>query len=199
MYRTTVVACLFALLFGLCVVSAKADEANQSTKITFNNPVEIPGKVLKAGTYWFTILRDDPDQNVVQIWNSTRQHLLDTVVTLPDYRTPTPNHTIIKFEERASNSPEALRAWFYPGQNYGHAFIYSETEARNIAKRTGRPVLSMRDDVAANSSKPAKSAHDASVVAMKNANVQAINSTGQEVDKSQAIQPEPNQTSASRR
>jgi len=199
MYRTTVVVCVFALLFGLGAANAKADEANQATKITFSNPVEIPGMVLESGTYWFTILRDDPNQNVIQVWNSTRQHLLDTVLSVPDYRTPTPRHTIIKFEERASNSPEALRAWFYPGQNYGHAFVYSETEARNLAKRTGHPVLSMRDDVAANSSKPAKSANDASVVAMKNANVQAINPKGQEVDKSQAIQAEPNQTSASRR
>jgi len=199
MYRTTVVVCVFALLFGLGAANAKADEANQATKITFSNPVEIPGMVLESGTYWFTILRDDPNQNVIQVWNSTRQHLLDTVLSVPDYRTPTPRHTIIKFEERASNSPEALRAWFYPGQNYGHAFVYSETEARNLAKRTGHPVLSMRDDVAPNSSKPAKSANDASVVAMKNANVQAINPKGQEVDKSQAIQAEPNQTSASRR
>ncbi|HTS06533.1 MAG TPA: hypothetical protein VMP68_13190 [Candidatus Eisenbacteria bacterium] len=199
MYRTTVVACLFALLFGFCVASAKANEANEATKITFNNPVEIPGRVLKPGTYWFTILRDDPNQNVVQVWNSTRQHLLDTVLSIPDYRTHTPSHTIIKFEERASNSPEALRAWFYPGQNYGHAFVYSETEARDLAKRTGHPVLSMRDDIASNSTKPAKSANDASVVAMKNANVKAMNSNGQEVDKSQAIQAEPNQTSASRR
>ena len=199
MYRTsTLLVCLFALVFGFWVTRANADEWNQATKINFSKSVEIPGRVLKAGTYWFTVLRDDPNQNVVQVWNSTRQHLLATLVTEPDYRVHTPSHPILRFEERASNSPEALRAWFYPGQNYGHAFIYSETEARSLAKKTGHPVLSMRDDIAANSSRPAKSAKDSSVVAMKNAPIQAIDAKGNQVDKSQAIQVEPNQTTASR-
>jgi len=199
MNRTSAVfACFFALLFALWVPHATASQANQATKISFNQPVEIPGRVLNAGTYWFTILRDDPDQDVVQVWNSTRQNLLDTIVTVPDYTRHTPSHTVIKFEERASNSPEALRAWFYPGENYGHAFVYSQTEARNLAKRTGHPVLSMRDDIAANSTKPAKSAKDSSVMAMKNAPIQAIDANGNQVDKSQAIQVEPNQTTASR-
>lgn len=38
---------------------------------------------------------------------------------------PTMN-TVVTFEERAANSPEAVRNWFYPGMNYGHQFVYHQ-------------------------------------------------------------------------
>jgi hypothetical protein len=194
MKRTSlfVVSCFVVLLVcAIAVPGAKADEWNQATKVTFSQPVEIPGVVLPAGTYWFTLMSDDSDRNVVQVWSENREHLMATIMTVPDYRLHPSGHTVIKFEERASTQPEALRAWFYPGENYGHEFVYSESRAREIAKRTGRPVLSMRDDVAANITKPAKSAKEPSVMAMKQAQVEATNPSGQEVDKSQAMQSVP--------
>lgn len=188
--------CFFALVFAFSVPCARASQWNQATKVTVNEPVEIPGSVLTAGTYWFTVLPDDPNRNVVQVWNSSRQHLIATLMTVPDYRMQPTGKTVIKFKEQPSNQPEALRAWFYPGDNYGHAFVYSETQATKIAKRTGEPVLAMRDDVAANTTKPAKSAKDSSVAAMQSAPIEAINSKGQHVDKSQAMQESQNQTAS---
>jgi hypothetical protein len=81
----------------------------------------------------------------------------------------------MKFEERPSDQPEALQAWFYPGENYGHEFVYPATRATELAKRVGRPVLSMPDELAANITKPAKSATEPSVVALKQAQVKAAN------------------------
>jgi hypothetical protein len=49
----------------------------------------------------------------------------------------------------------------------------------------------MQDDVAANITKPAKSAKEPSVMAMKQAPIEAIGSIGHEVNKSQAMQPMP--------
>jgi hypothetical protein len=48
------------LLLGLCMVGAmlpqaKADDFNQEVIFTFSGPVEIPGSVLPAGTYVFTL------------------------------------------------------------------------------------------------------------------------------------------------
>jgi hypothetical protein len=180
-------SCFFALTCALFAPAAWANQWNQATKVTFSEPVEIPGVVLPAGTYWFTLMSDDADRNVVQVWNENREHLLATIMTEPDYQLHATGHTVIRFEERPSSQPVALRAWFYPGDKYGHEFVYSESRAREIAKRSGTPVLSMRDDVAANITKPAKSAKDPSVTAMKQAPIEAINPGGQEVDKSQAM------------
>lgn len=195
-------SCVVALFLALFTPLAHADQWNQATKVDFSEPVEIPGVVLPAGSYWFTLMNDEPDNNVVQVWGADRQHLIATILTVPDFHLHSTGKTVIRFEERNSHQPEALRAWFYPGDNYGHEFVYPESRAREIAKRTGQPVLSMRDEDAGNITKPAKSAKEPSVVAMKHAKVEAINPSGQEVDKGQALQEMPqsaNQTTMPQR
>ena len=97
----------------------------------------------------------------------------------------------MKFEERPSSRPQALEAWFYPGDNYGHEFVYPETNARELAKRVGRPVLSTRDDLSSNITKPAKSAKEPSVTALKHAQIEAVNPKGQEVSMANAVQSSP--------
>lgn len=181
-----------AVLFGaLMAPGAAADEWNQATKLTFSEPVEVPGTALPAGTYWFTLMNDDSDRNIVEIWNADRTQELATIFTVPDYRLHPSGKTVLKFEERPSSQPEALEAWFYPGDEYGHKFVYSQTRARELAKRTGRPVLSMRDDVVSNATKPATSAKDASIVAMKRAQVSAMNPDGEEVGAATVVQSTP--------
>ncbi len=180
MSRTKLLATSLCLLLtcALWIPRAHASQWSQATKLTFSQPVEIPGRVLSAGTYWFTLARGETDRNLVQIWNSDRQHLVTTVMTIPDERMHHIGRTSIRFEkEHPTGSPEALRAWFYPGDNYGHEFVYPESQARKIAKESGRPVLSMRDDASNDPN------------AVKNAPIAAINSQGQTVDKSQAMEP----------
>lgn len=169
------------LLFALFLPAARADQWNQATKVTFNAPVEVPGVVLPAGTYWFSLMPDDPDRNIVQVWNSNRTQVEATLLTVPDERLKPTGNTVLKFSERPSCSPEALHAWFYPGDNYGHEFVYPETEARQIARRTNQPVLSMRDDLAKNVKQSAKSANDTSVIAMKKAQVKGVEPSGEAV------------------
>jgi Protein of unknown function (DUF2911) len=170
-----------------------ADEWNQATKITFSAPVEIPGAVLAAGTYYFTLLNDDADRNIVQIWNADRTKLIATELTVANERLKPTGKTVIKFSERPVDTPEALRAWFYPGDNYGHEFVYPESAARRIAKRVNQPVLSMRDEMASETKEPAKSAKDQSVVALKGAQVNGVEPSGQEVSASEVATAPPKQ------
>jgi hypothetical protein len=164
-----VIFCL-ALFCTLALPSAvMADEWDQVTKLTFSDPVEVPGQVLPAGTYWFTLGDNDSDRNIVQIWNADRTHLVTTILAIPDYRQKTPEKTIINFEERPSGQPEAIQSWFYPGNNFGEEFVYPKTRAKQLAKQTGRPVLSMPDEQASNA------AH------IKQASVTAVNSSGEEI------------------
>ncbi len=189
--RSLLVSLCLALFCTLCAPRLRADQWNQATKVTFNDSIEVPGKVLTAGTYWFTLLNDDPDRNIVQIWNAHRSELLATILTVPDYRLQPKGRTVIKFEERPSSRPEALEAWFYPGESYGHEFVYPEARAKELAKRVGRPVLSVRDVVASNGTKPATSSKEPSVIAMKHAQIEAVNPEGQEVNMANAVQTSP--------
>jgi hypothetical protein len=96
---------LCLLLFcALFVPRTMADEWNKATKVTFSAPIEVPGRVLSAGTYWFTLMDSPSDRNIVQIWNSDRTQLLTMILAIPDYRLQPTGKTVMKFEERPSNT-----------------------------------------------------------------------------------------------
>jgi len=108
--------------------SARADEWTKQTVLTFNEPVEVPGQVLPAGTYVFKLLDSPSDRTIVQIFNEDQTHLITTTMAIPNYRTEPSGSTVIRFAERPAGSPRALKTWFYPGDNYGIEFVYPKAE-----------------------------------------------------------------------
>jgi hypothetical protein len=192
MNRTKAKAIVFALgvLFGM-VVRANADEWDQRTIFTFSGPVEVPGQVLNAGTYVFKLADSTSDRNIVQVFNKDENHLCGTFLTIPDYRLKRAGKTIITFDERPVGTPEAVRAWFYPGDNYGHDFVYPKARAVALAKANNQPVASMPTELAANTTAPTKSIQEPQVVAMKQAPLKAQQPTEEEVEIAEAFQAPP--------
>jgi hypothetical protein len=133
-FKAVLVGLTLALFVGTFVNPVRADQWNKKTKLTFSQPIEIPGKVLPAGTYTFTLLDSMADRHIVQIWNEDGTQLITTVLAIPNYRLEPAEETVIKFHERPSGSPEALRAWFYPGDNFGQEFVYPKTRAIQLAQ-----------------------------------------------------------------
>jgi hypothetical protein len=107
---------------------AKADEWDKQTVLTFNEQVEVPGKVLPAGTYVFRLAGSQSDRNVVQVFTEDRKQLVATIMAIPAYRIEPTGKTVVTFDERPSGSPEALHKWFYPGDTYGFQFVYPKSE-----------------------------------------------------------------------
>ncbi len=176
---------LLAVLVGvglLCVTDprAKAGEWNKKTPFTFSGPGELPGMALPAGTYVFKLMDSLSDRNIVQVFNKDETHLYGTFLAIPDFRMKTPDKTIITFEERPANSPEAVKAWFYPGDNYGNEFVYPKERAVQLAKQSNQPVPSMPSEMAANTTKPVKKMTEPSVMAMKKAPLKVQNPIGEE-------------------
>jgi hypothetical protein len=168
----------------LCVVqpNAKADEWNKKTVFTFSGPVEIPGMVLPAGTYVFKLADSESDRNIVQVFNKDENHLYGTFLAIPDYRMKTPSRPIITFDERAAGAPEAVKAWFYPGDNYGNEFVYPKVKALELAKANSQPVASMPNELAANTTKPAKTMNEPHVMTLKQAPLKAQKPNEEEVE-----------------
>ncbi len=121
------------LAFAAFLPRARADEWNQMTKLTFNQPVEIPGRVLPAGTYWFVLANSDSNRNIVQVFSADWSREYATLLSASTYRAEPTNHTEIKFAERPHKRPEALLKWFYPGHLTGHQFLYSKRHEREFA------------------------------------------------------------------
>jgi len=136
-------------VFGVVAApSARADEWTKETKITFSQPVDVAGHVLVAGTYIFK-MADANDRHIVQIFSADHKHVVATVMTIPDYRLKATGQTVMKFREVPAGSPEALRAWFYPGRTIGEEFIYPKHRARELAKASKVVVPAHEVEIAA--------------------------------------------------
>jgi hypothetical protein len=132
--KTLLVVLALALLVGAFVSPARADTYNKETVFTFSQPIEIPGgKTLPSGTYVFKLLDSQADRHIVQIWNEEKTQLLATILAIPNYRLQPKDESVITFHERPGVCPVAVRAWFYPGDNFGQEFVYTKERASELA------------------------------------------------------------------
>jgi hypothetical protein len=121
---TRITFVLAVVLLVLASRSARADEFDRLMVITFSGPVEIPGKVLPAGTYQFTLADPDGDPHVLEIRNGDGSQVYATLLTTAEQRSAPTDEPVVTFEERAAGSPEAIRAVFYPGETTGMGLVY---------------------------------------------------------------------------
>jgi hypothetical protein len=77
--------------------------------------------------------------------------VIATLLSIPDYRLKPTGDTVMLFRERAADEPQALRAWFYPGENFGHEFAYPKKEATILAAANQVDVPAVPDNTAGNS------------------------------------------------
>jgi len=137
-----------SLIGFVAASSARADEWDKKTVLTFSQAVEIPDHVLPAGTYMFKLADTTGDRHIVQIFNADGTQIIATVMAISDYRLTSTDQTVIKFDEVPAGSPEAIRAWFYPGNNVGQEFVYPKSRAAQLAKASKAVVPALAVDVA---------------------------------------------------
>jgi hypothetical protein len=136
-----VVAMASVGLLGIALApGARADEWNKLTRITVNEPIQVPNKVLPAGTYVIKLLDSPSDRHIVQIYNADQSQLQTTLLAIPNYRLQPTGKTVFTFWETPPGQPKALRAWFYPGDNFGQEFAYPKSAAAQIAAVSHQPV-----------------------------------------------------------
>lgn len=187
--RFKVVVMIFCLsLVALTFLpSAKADEWNKKTVVTFSEPVEVPGvgaQILPAGTYVFKLLDSASDRHIVQIFNQAEDHVYTTILAIPDYRMRATGKTVMTFKERAEGQPEAIRSWFYPGREWGDQFVYPKSRAVELAKVVKEPVLATPIEL------------PAPVETLKTAPIIAVKPTGEEVAVTEVVQAPPAEVAA---
>jgi len=171
--------------------TATSDEWNKKTIVTTNAPLEVPGKVLPPGTYVFKLLDSTSNRNIVQILDKDEKQVYATILAIPNYRLEPSDKPLIKLAERPSNSPEAIKAWFYPGDLYGQEFVYPHQRAVELAKRSKQNVLSMRDDMGKNMKTQSTSAKDSDIQSLQKTEVTGVNPSDEQVDLEVVISPKP--------
>jgi LPXTG-motif cell wall-anchored protein len=180
-------ASLVALAFPFNV---EAQTWNKRTIVTFSQRIEIPGvgqHFLPAGKYVFKLVDSLSSRDIVQIFNEDETHVFATILTIANYRLKATDETVMTFRERPAGQPEAIRAWFYPGANWGQEFVYPKTRAVELAKATQQPVLYIPAELAPELAKPVPE------LALKEAPIRAVTPRGEEVEIAQVVGPPPSQ------
>jgi hypothetical protein len=188
--------CGIALLGAALTPAARADAWNDKTVITFSGPVEIPGVhlkgwgVLPAGTYVFKLVDSQSDRHIVQIFSADEKTVYATILAIPNYRLKATGKTVITFRERPAGQPEALRAWFYPGKNWGEEFVYPKSVAIEIAQSTNTVVLTTPAAIPVEVEEPITIDHPV-IAQLRTVPVEAVQPTGQTVELAQVVTAPP--------
>ena len=146
--KTALAMLAVPLLAATFVTGARADTLDRRTVIKFNQPVEIPGQVLPAGTYTMELFDSFGNRHIVRIYNTDRTKLLATVLAIPNYRLTPTGDTVTTFAERPANAPNALKAWFYPNDKFGQEFVYPKARAVQLAQETHETIAAVQTEPA---------------------------------------------------
>jgi|SRR4051812_33944770 hypothetical protein len=132
-HKTYIAAGMIIALALFLELAAHADDNLQETEITFNQPVQIPGQILPAGTYLFKQINGE-NLDIVQIFSSDRGHVYATLQTIPTQRREVADDTTVTLAAQGSGKPIVLLKWFYPGEDTGHQFTYSGEFEKQLAQ-----------------------------------------------------------------
>jgi hypothetical protein len=197
LFRASTTVFCAALIGAAFTTSAKADDSNNKTVMTFSGPVEIPGVhltgwgVLPAGTYVFKLVDSQSDRHIVQIFSQDEKTVYATILAIPNYRLRATDKTVITFSERPAGEPEALRAWFFPGKLWGDEFVYPKSRAMEIAKTTNTPVLFTEVAIPTEVAEPIQPVTAPVVVELKRAPIMAVQPTGELVELAAVVTAPP--------
>jgi hypothetical protein len=121
------------LTFTIMLPVVHADDWNQATRFTFNQPVQVPGHILPAGTYFFQLVGDN--HHLVQIFNEDRTAVA-ILYSVSRERYDRRAEAAITLANRGGTHPQAIVAWFFVGETEGHEFLYPKQEEQELAHAT---------------------------------------------------------------
>ncbi len=171
--RSIAVTSLFSLAsFAAVAPSALADTWNKKTILTINEAVQVPGAILQPGKYVMKLIDSPSNRHIVQIFNEKEDQLQTTILAIPNYRLQPTGDTTFQFWETPAGQPKAMRAWFYPGDNFGQEFAYPKNTAVQIAQYSNQNVPAVPENTQA-----------------ENAPVTSVNKSGEETQIAQQTPP----------
>jgi len=132
------------MLAALLIPAMNADPVKKATSLAVFEPIEIPGVVLQPGNYVVKVPDPVTHADMVGFYNQDESQLIKLVRTIPSYRLEVRDKTVITFEERANGAPDAIKTWFFPGDNWGREFVYSKAETLAAVEEVA-PVLVDRE------------------------------------------------------
>jgi pyruvate/2-oxoglutarate dehydrogenase complex dihydrolipoamide acyltransferase (E2) component len=135
---------LAAACAGLAVLGSisllRADQWDKKTVVTVSEPIIAGNKVLQPGTYVWKLMESSSSRHIVQIFNQDQSKLETTMLAIPNYRLQPTGNTQFAYWETPAGVPKAVRAWFYPGDNFGQEFAFPKKLVAQLASAQPVPV-----------------------------------------------------------
>ena len=129
------------------IPSIRADDWNKKTVLTVNEPIQMPScctpdhtVTLQPGEYVMLLVDSLSDRHIVRVFDKDQKNVITTILAIPNYRLQPTGKTVLQYWEVPAGHPKALRAWFYPGDNFGQEFAYHKRTATEIAAYVKTPV-----------------------------------------------------------
>jgi hypothetical protein len=125
----------------------QADQWNKKTVLTVNEAIQMPScctpdhtVTLQPGEYVMVLVDSMSDRHIVRVFDKDQKNVITTILAIPNYRLKPTGKTVLQYWEVPAGQPKALRAWFYPGDNFGQEFAYDKQTAVQIATYDKTPV-----------------------------------------------------------
>jgi len=138
-----VVGCISLAL----VPTLQADQWDKKTVLTVNEAIQVPScctpdhtVTLQPGEYVMVLVDSLSDRHIVRVFDKDQKNVITTILAIPNYRLQPTGKTVFQYWEVPVGQPKALRAWFYPGDNFGQEYAYHQQTAVQIATYDKAPV-----------------------------------------------------------
>jgi LPXTG-motif cell wall-anchored protein len=142
--------------FGLLPSLLQADAWDKKTIMKVNEALQVPScctpdhtVTLQPGEYVMVLVDSLSDRHIVRIFDKDQKNVITTILAIPNYRLQPTGDTVFQYWEVPAGQPRALRAWFYPGDNFGQEFAYSKRTAIQIAAVVKAPVPAIEVETSA--------------------------------------------------
>jgi hypothetical protein len=126
---------------------AVADQWDKKTTITIDEPMQLPNTMLQPGTYVIKLVATSAaNRHTVQFFDKDEKHVITTILAIPNERVRPTGKSVFAFWETPAGQAKALRAWFYPGDNFGQEFAYPKDEAARISASNNNANVPVNND-----------------------------------------------------
>jgi hypothetical protein len=117
-------AILATTLAMLAPAPARAETYDKLTYLTFSGTVQVPGAMLKPGTYRFHLTNPETSRNVMQVLSGNGDVVYAMFHTIPDIRSQVTLDPAVTFKEVPANVAPPINTVFYGGETIGYEFLY---------------------------------------------------------------------------
>lgn len=153
-YQRNLALAAFAGCMSFAALSTlQADQWDKKTLLTVNEPIQMPScctpdhtVTLQPGEYVLVLVDSLSDRHIVRVFDKGQKNVVTTILAIPNYRLQPTGKTVFQYWEVPAGQPKALRAWFYPGDNFGQEFAYHKQTAVQLASYDKVPVPAIAID-----------------------------------------------------